>query len=248
MATRKQKYDISERDEQLQRLEGEIDQVADASGIVTMVHELYSVYLRYHGTSRKFGQFFLSLPDAVKTLIADAYMLFHGKQSFPDAAVYQAWLDQSEDQRLLAIAKYLYKYRRNDFTHAGKTYQTTWPSHFRTPEEAITMEPDKGGVLLAFFEDDDPQKDLELTVMVNENEEFLLRTAIVYYCRGLMGIEDHAEFIKKHAERNRRLLILCKVANEIQSNWKTYKYYSIDWMAYEDNDDRYYGIPEFQWR
>jgi hypothetical protein len=248
MITRKQKYEISERDEQLQRLAGEVDQITDAAGIVAMIRELYNVYLGYHGTSRKFGQFFLSLPDAVKTLIADAYMLFYEKQNFLDPAVRQAWVDQSEDQRLLAIAQYLYKYRRNDFTHAGKIYQTTWPSNFRTSEEAKNMEPDKRGVLLSFFKDNDPQKEIELTVMVNEDEAFLLRTAIVYHCRGLIGIEDDAEFIQKHAERRRRLLILHNVVDEIRSNWKTYKYYSINWMAYEDNADRYHGIPEFQWR
>jgi len=250
MATRKQKYEITERDAKLQALIGDIDQISDAVEFVTAVLDLYRTYLKHHGTSRKFGQFFLELPDEVKSFVADAYMVLDGDQIFIDPAVRQAWLDRSVDERLQAVAGYLYQYRRNDFTHGVKAHRTTGSDNLRTLEEALTKKPGepRGASILFFYEDNDyEKKEVKLTVLVSESEVFLLRTAIVCYCRSLLGLENRAEFIRQHAERHHRLLILRNVVNEIQRNWRVYKYYSMDWMAYEDKNDRYCGIPEFQW-
>ncbi|MBI5290573.1 MAG: hypothetical protein HY872_01715 [Chloroflexi bacterium] len=244
--TRNEKYHISEREQKFTDLQSELNAVSDLSTVLTFINELHTIYSQHHGTQRKFGHFFVNLPNDVQQFLADSYMLFDGDEVFLDPIIQDKWILLPLQEKLQKIALYLFKYRRNDFTHAGKTYPTTWARSANSPQDALEEQTRKGWTPLFFYQDDNPNKKMERTVLARENEVFLLRTAIVGYCRALIGIHDH-NYVDNCAVRNRHKATVSKILDELLHDWITYKYYSIDWMIYEDHDDRYRGVPEFRW-
>jgi hypothetical protein len=247
LATKKAEYHTTERDTKLEEVFDELKNKSDNQFYVKSILELYSEYLNHYGTTRKFGAFFLDLPDFMKEFIASSYQIFNGYENFLKPEIWQKWNEKTTDEKLGKIANYIFEYRRNQFTHAGRTYQTTWESYFHSPKEALDTRPYKpSGSFLNFWADDNPDNDVELIVNVQHNEIFLLQTAIITYCRKVIGIIDEEHFLLKRKARYHCATMIKSVLYELQHNWKTYKFYSSKLLVYENEEDRYYGMPEFQ--
>lgn len=247
LRTKKTKYHITERNEQLSSILENINNIQDIESFTLAILTLYKNYLLHHGTSKKFGTLFLESPDFLKEFIASSYMIFDGDKNYLLPEERQKWFEKTVDEKLSIIAAYLYKYRRNKFTHQSRSFSTTWESFFQTPEEALNTRPYKpSGALLHFWVDDNPQNDVELVVNTRQNEIFLLKNMLIVRCRKLLGLKDTEEFLRKREQRHHRSLIIKNVILDLEFNWKAYKFYSIKWLAYEHDKDRYNGLPEFQ--
>ncbi len=255
LRTKKAKYhdEIVARTAELGWLIEKMGPQGEVPDLIAAAMCLDRVYMRYHGASRMFGQFFLGLPSDVKSFLAEHYMVFQKAENWVDPARQQAWHAKLVDDRLQAVARYLYEYRRSRFTHRAKVYQAGALGAWK-PEQLLNRSPlEVRGWGWFTFHGDEVDAQPELTVLVGGNrvltEAFLLRTAIICHCRGLLGLENGIEFVRQQAEWRRQRAILSRACAEVQANWDTYKYYSVSWMAWEDWDNvRYHGSPEFQWQ
>jgi hypothetical protein len=240
---------IVERDAELQRLFINGAKLSSSKELTQAVRGLHEIYLEHHGIRRKFGGFFMNLPEAAKSFIVDNYMIVPKGKSYSDPLWRKTWFAKSVDERLEKVAKYLYDYRRNKFTHGATDYQTTWP-----PEKYFELEKARGkpvgshigATLLHFFKPHDPQAEIELTVLAGKDEALVLRTVIICHCRGVLGLPNKDEFIERHITRHIKTLVLHAAIEEVGKNRQVLNYYSTDRLAYEYGSDRYDGMPEFK--
>ena len=240
-------YNLDERNSLLQKI-SDAEPITSESDFVEVFKELYSVYSQHHGVGKKFKQFFSELPDATKQFLLASYIIVEEDDTQEKIA---QWHEQPEDERLEAIASYIYNYRRNSFTHGVQEYPTTGTlGMFVRMQEAAPVFPENpsGHQILMLFKGNDYESGkLEHTILINKDEAFVLRVSVISHCRKILNIATDENFIQRHMQQHKIWLILKDALKEIETNWKTYKYYSIDWMAYEDRQDVYNGLPEFKW-
>jgi hypothetical protein len=90
------------------------------------LHRMWQkLYLPRFGNQQAFIRFFRGLPSSVKEMLAQAYVLSFGTfKKYPDAhdwsGACEKWNAADLDERMDAIAKYVYRHIRNPYTHEAK--------------------------------------------------------------------------------------------------------------------------------
>jgi hypothetical protein len=97
------------------------------------------VYRPTYGNHRLFRRFFDDLPLALQQVIADAYFVSDSFIAKPGSiqqirdAEQRKWNSRPLEEKIRAVADYLYNHRRNPFTHSAETFPklTTQSLHWR---------------------------------------------------------------------------------------------------------------------
>jgi len=254
LLTKKEKYGTARRDARLADVLAKLPAEVEHGDLTKAIRDVYKVYKDSHGIGVRFGQFFEELPEAARQMLVSSYLVLKPPKHWAYPEHVTKWFSGPQQTRLESIAEYLFTYRRNRFTHNVEVHpaQDALRGHLE-PEDASVERTTKSETwtsLTFFGERLGDTADAELHVLVKGHESFLLSVAIICYARKLLGFRNDAQLIEQLAADYGRKRVYWNLYKELQANWETYQFYTMDCMAFDIQNDTYYcGIPcfRFQW-
>lgn len=176
--------------------------------------KILDAYNRNYGVNQNIRQLILSLPNPVKSAIANKYILYKGNEEKGK----RKWEQKSVDEKLKTIfVNYVFRSRRNKFTHEGTGY------------------PSIGGICMArdrlskgYFDlpESKSVKVDDLSVECKYGDEALFLREVISAClANVLGVlRDDWISLYRQAERQKR--ILYALVSEIKYNIKVMQGYN----------------------
>ncbi len=127
-------YGRSERDKQLRELTATVHNAHEEKAQEVLrsgIAKLHDIYKQFFGKWRKFESFFMTLPEPVKQILIEHYVV--GKDT--DARdVEKSWSEREASENLRLLARYLWDCRRNEYTHEGRVSLGAISDYFKLIE------------------------------------------------------------------------------------------------------------------
>lgn len=237
----KARHGIDEGEEQqmadiLQDISGDLHDLETFRSTVARAYR--HVYLPKHGVRRNFVRFFLELPDALRRLLADAYVistplrfeeLSPGVQLKTWYREVTAWSRKSQKDRIKEIASYLYKHRRNPYTHRayGKPPLVVKPWSEQFGNELGSQLEDRYTTLYVDEEQDGKHRKriIAFKATPGEDEALLLRLVVAIEWRARLGYDADDEYVQAFRTYQMRRESMYHAMSEMETVWEMARYY-----------------------
>lgn len=201
LANKGRKAESEKRDELVTLILTELDQDnISKETLINVSQRLYKFYSEeYGGLGHNFHELFQSIPVSVQQYLADTYLISDDPADpVRNDLITKNWLSMPANERLRMISDYLWKYRRNEYTHGIRARPPTSPWH-------------------PYWDNSDPPKIVKW-VLCKGWEPWVIRDLIVTLCQIDLGYSRDKDFLERSYRYRQRQQILWQILTTLRRN------------------------------